>query len=1456
MPKLEFPDALKPATWKSKKGALPAGGDLVDKLLALKTKHDAVDWKPFDASWAAAAADVAALEAALDQRDKAWKAKVAPLKVLALGITAAIRAAKEPNKPGADASKAMLAAVSAYADAIDAGPAELKKAADAARPALEAKAAKAAKDAKEAKDAKDEPVDEAAARLVEPKRVLSVLQQCQRKPDQRVQFAFVDGSDKAAPLLAMHLTATGKSMFDKLLKLTDVKAGSYGAAWVEGKVLKLQPGKAFSGLPKKLRPPLKTTGFRVAKIVIVGDDGKVVEQDEEPRDEAGFADRLKGLVGRVAGSPAAARAKALLGEATEHAKRKEWEPAHARLDEAEDLLADAAADDAPPSGLSPAMAKKLQFEEEQFAKRQRATADAQPPQKPAQGEAQPQPDAPQSPPKSSVGPNTMARRVEAANKDFVTRRAKEVVPALSELLKAKGPEAAALRQTQAALVQAINTGRFDVAAERIEQLEAQMTVAKQRGEAQKTLAGRLQEVLGRVKKTSFPDGAADRFAKEKLSSGKHFDAFLKALKTFEASRTRADLDAMVASAQAYIGHVAAMPEKERGKSDRPRKVQICETQLKLARHWKLGDEFEQLGPPPWDFAAQNRAGGLYAKMLFEEGDKPGRALRGAEDEEGGEAGVTAAWWVDEVQSFGADQLQGRPGAPTVRGPLPADQVTKSKKRMIFKPMDGEGSELPGFDPGMSAPREILAKVLGDQIALQSGVDTGVCPTFLVAMDNERLDGPDGKPDPTKPAQRVGSVQQLAENDGSFGELAKAAEKSGRGAAALMASVPRESFDRMVVLDMVMMNLDRHAGNVLVKDRGNGQAELIPIDHGFCFPDRDALRIAGKRVGPEQNELLGWPQAQQPFGAEAQAMIAALDPDATAQALKAARDAMAAQSPQTQGTISDEAIEISRRCQLFLKRAAPQLTPAEIASAHVYHQDELLDAKPEQLDAAIASVIAKVKKRSAEIEGSKGLIAIDTATPEKALNRHRQSLKALGWNFTSNELKAFHGANPGRVARILRGRIVHPAAQQRLDARVRELGGAVPLPAGFADRPVEQRLQWLDAELRKLGKKVSDAAAPQGAQPPRSSAAEQDRLLKKYPEAARKKLAQAFEAFRPVADDKRTPDERQADLAEDLAWVELLEAEGGIEACARYRVALGSTTARQALLDLREAKALEQVLAAKVDTADDAAIAAEQRRFVAAQAERCRELLPTLRVADARAALEDRAKEGHEHLKAGDLDRAQAVLEPLRREIEEQAQREAEKVASIRADWNRFDEGWRKLPDGPARTALAQKFGQALQDGVEPAIAKGQFDAAGQFVARLLIELERARLGDASPVAKWETQVARTQQLLAQGPGDGQADQFLKIAAEALDKGDLNGFISQVTLAQQRVAEIAMMPVRDVLADKKRTNKAGVEAFWKRHKPWLDSGLAGRLQSGEVVLDDLFGGALKTMLDEAKRIPDA
>jgi hypothetical protein len=279
----EYPVDLKLATWEKKKGALPAKHAIAETLKGLQRKHDAVDWKAAAPGWAKAAKTEAELDKLHGALDKTLRAAVAALKKDATEAVAdaqALAAAKGAEKAQVDAGKAIGLAAKAYLRALEAAVDDLQKAGDTARAALPPPGG-------------DDEDDPKGKQLLDPKRLLAQLQACLRNPELRVQFAFVDAKDKQPPGLAMHPKNAGRGMFAKLQEIADVKAGAYGTAWIEGKVLNLMPEKNFSGLVKKARLPIKNAGFRVASIVIWSADGTVLERDDAAEEDDASGDGTK-----------------------------------------------------------------------------------------------------------------------------------------------------------------------------------------------------------------------------------------------------------------------------------------------------------------------------------------------------------------------------------------------------------------------------------------------------------------------------------------------------------------------------------------------------------------------------------------------------------------------------------------------------------------------------------------------------------------------------------------------------------------------------------------------------------------------------------------------------------------------------------------------------------------------------------------------------------------------------------------------------------------------------------------------------------------------------------------------------------------------------------------------------------------------------------------------------------
>lgn len=107
-----------------------------------------------------------------------------------------------------------------------------------------------------------------------------------------------------------------------------------------------------------------------------------------------------------------------------------------------------------------------------------------------------------------------------------------------------------------------------------------------------------------------------------------------------------------------------------------------------------------------------------------------------------------------------------------------------------------------------------------------------------------------------------------------------------------ARFPVAGIHRIGILDLRILNIDRHAGNILVNEPRGGapsptagglrgglstalampasELTLVPIDHGFCLPET---------LEDPYFEWLHWPQASLPFSQEELDYIADLDVDA-------------------------------------------------------------------------------------------------------------------------------------------------------------------------------------------------------------------------------------------------------------------------------------------------------------------------------------------------------------------------------------------------------------------------------------------------------------------------------------------------------------------------------------------------------------------------------------------------
>lgn len=119
------------------------------------------------------------------------------------------------------------------------------------------------------------------------------------------------------------------------------------------------------------------------------------------------------------------------------------------------------------------------------------------------------------------------------------------------------------------------------------------------------------------------------------------------------------------------------------------------------------------------------------------------------------------------------------------------------------------------------------------------------------------------------------------------------------------SFPVAAVHRIGILDIRILNTDRHAGNLLVRkiygDGGLGQVELVPIDHGLCLPEN---------LEDPYFEWIHWPQASIPFSEDELEYISHLDPFQDAEMLRM-------ELPM----IREACLRVLIVCTIFLKEAA-------------------------------------------------------------------------------------------------------------------------------------------------------------------------------------------------------------------------------------------------------------------------------------------------------------------------------------------------------------------------------------------------------------------------------------------------------------------------------------------------------------------------------------------------------
>ncbi|KAH9251853.1 hypothetical protein BASA81_010296 [Batrachochytrium salamandrivorans] len=179
--------------------------------------------------------------------------------------------------------------------------------------------------------------------------------------------------------------------------------------------------------------------------------------------------------------------------------------------------------------------------------------------------------------------------------------------------------------------------------------------------------------------------------------------------------------------------------------------------------------------------------------------------------------------------------------------------TRSQVLACFKPRSEElGAALNptkstlrvGVVPGQGAEREAAA------FALDHSGFAGVPPTVLAEALGECFHNGNGE-------SKIGSFQFFQPN---------AEENVGDYSAHLF---PVQDVHKVALLDIRYLNMDRNDSNLLVVASNNKQLNLVPIDHGLCFPDR--IEVAWCDW-----VWWDWPQTLEPFDLETKQWVKMLN----------------------------------------------------------------------------------------------------------------------------------------------------------------------------------------------------------------------------------------------------------------------------------------------------------------------------------------------------------------------------------------------------------------------------------------------------------------------------------------------------------------------------------------------------------------------------------------------------
>jgi len=250
--------------------------------------------------------------------------------------------------------------------------------------------------------------------------------------------------------------------------------------------------------------------------------------------------------------------------------------------------------------------------------------------------------------------------------------------------------------------------------------------------------------------------------------------------------------------------------------------------------------------------------------------------------------------------------------------------TEGKILGVFKPQDEEinsannpkasdetSHSIHGIIPGEASLREVAAFVVDSEGFF------GVPRTAVIQLSHSHYS-----------TTKIGSLQEYVENDGASWDIGPAV-------------FPAKEVHKIGILDLYILNMDRHGGNILFKKTAQGYT-LIPIDHGFSLPDTFSIPSLWF-------EWMTWPQAKKPFDQETRNFIDRIDIERDVSRLRKLG-------------IREECLTTMKITGSLLKRAASSgLSLYEIASVVARAKPD----EPSELEKLVAKVKATFQMKSDE-----------------------------------------------------------------------------------------------------------------------------------------------------------------------------------------------------------------------------------------------------------------------------------------------------------------------------------------------------------------------------------------------------------------------------------------------------------------------------------------------------------